>query len=437
VLLSDREAEHIPGCNMAFRRSRLEEIGGFDNQFRVAGDDVDICWRLRDAGWTLGFSPGAMVWHRPRGSIRRFLRQQFEYGKAEALLERKWPERYNRLGHLAWAGDVYGGATGTIAHRWKVYYGTWGTGLFQSASQDRPGLMATLPLMPEWYLVTLALALCTALGAFWPRLLLAIPLLLLSIGGPIVQAVRGGARASFRSSPVSRVRRLGRRAIVDFLYLVQPMARLYGRLRHGLTPWRRRTGIGKMTVPWRRTRLVWTERWHLPADRLGALESWFQDGFQNVRRGSPYDRWDLQVRGGPLGAARLRVGVEEHGRGCQLSRYCVWPRPSRGGLALATMFGVLAVLSALDGPLGVAAFFAALALLLAARMVREFASATRICLTGIEALASEPETWLLRSGEPVPRADEVDDLGVTLRQQVRRAKAAVAYAAPDGEQGER
>ena len=104
---------------------------------------------------------------------------------------------------------------------------------------------------------------------------------------------------------------------------------------------------------------------------------------------------------------------------------------------MATIFGVLAVLSALDGPLGVAAFFAALALLLAARMVREFASATRICLTGIEALASEPETWLLRSGEPVPRADEVDDLGVTLRQQVRRAKAAVAYAAPDGEQGER
>src|SRR5207249_4762927 len=30
VLLTDREAEHIPGCNMAFRKSVLEEIGGFD-----------------------------------------------------------------------------------------------------------------------------------------------------------------------------------------------------------------------------------------------------------------------------------------------------------------------------------------------------------------------------------------------------------------------
>jgi GT2 family glycosyltransferase len=79
VLLSDREAEHVPGCNMAFRREALEEIGGFDPQFRIAGDDVDLCWRLRDAGWMIAFSPGAMVWHRRRGTIRGFLRQQREY----------------------------------------------------------------------------------------------------------------------------------------------------------------------------------------------------------------------------------------------------------------------------------------------------------------------------------------------------------------------
>src|SRR5438552_9280156 len=44
VLLSDREAEHIPGCNMAFRKACLEAIGGFDPQYRVAGDDVDVGW---------------------------------------------------------------------------------------------------------------------------------------------------------------------------------------------------------------------------------------------------------------------------------------------------------------------------------------------------------------------------------------------------------
>src|SRR4051794_24566288 len=145
VLLSDEIAEHIPGCNMAFRKWSLEAIGGFDPQFRIAGDDVDICWRLQERGWTVGFSPGAVVWHHRRGSVRNYLKQQFEYGKAEALLEQKWPERYNRAGHLAWAGRVYSNGANARG-RWKIYYGTWGQGLFQSVYQRAPGVLGSLPL---------------------------------------------------------------------------------------------------------------------------------------------------------------------------------------------------------------------------------------------------------------------------------------------------
>ena len=63
-------AEHIPGCNMAFRKSRLHEIGGFDPQFRKAGDDVDVCWRLQQQGFKLGFSPAGFVWHFRRATAR-------------------------------------------------------------------------------------------------------------------------------------------------------------------------------------------------------------------------------------------------------------------------------------------------------------------------------------------------------------------------------
>ena len=42
---------------MAFRKASLDAIGGFDPQFRIAGDDVDICWRLQDQGWTVGLQP--------------------------------------------------------------------------------------------------------------------------------------------------------------------------------------------------------------------------------------------------------------------------------------------------------------------------------------------------------------------------------------------
>ena len=135
------EAEHIPGCNMAFRKDRLEAIGGFDPQFRVAGDDVDVCWRLQERGWTLGFSPAAMVWHHRRNSVRAYWKQQQGYGKAEALLERKWPERYNArrappLGRTALR-------QGTDAKRLgrgegRIYGGTWGTAPFQSVYQPAP-----------------------------------------------------------------------------------------------------------------------------------------------------------------------------------------------------------------------------------------------------------------------------------------------------------
>jgi len=81
VLLSDTVAEHIPGCNMAFRKDALEAIGGFDPVFRAAGDDVDVCWRLRDRGGLIGYSPAAVVWHHRRKSIRKFWKQQVGYGR--------------------------------------------------------------------------------------------------------------------------------------------------------------------------------------------------------------------------------------------------------------------------------------------------------------------------------------------------------------------
>ncbi len=57
VLLTDREAEHIPGCNFAIRRDAFEEVDGFIPEFTTAGDDVDICWRLQEMGCELDSLP--------------------------------------------------------------------------------------------------------------------------------------------------------------------------------------------------------------------------------------------------------------------------------------------------------------------------------------------------------------------------------------------
>ncbi|HYC44347.1 MAG TPA: glycosyltransferase [Burkholderiales bacterium] len=321
VLLTDTEAEHIPGCNMAFRREALEAIGGFDVRFRAAGDDVDVCWRLMEGGYTIGFHAAAMDWHHRRNSLAMYWRQQKGYGRAEALLEEKWPERYNAVGHLVWEGRMYGkGYTEPLVfRRWHVYQGTWGTAAYQSLYEREPGTIASLPLMPEWYFVVALLTALSALGFVWSTLaLVTLPLLALATAAPIAQAVAGGARARFATPARSRSEAMAKRALTALLHLIQPVARLSGRIQHGLLPWRRRgTAIRGC---WLRRATLWSEAWRAPEDWTQRLESELKAQGAVVFRAGAFDRWDLHVRGGLFGAARGLLTVEDHGAGRQLIR---------------------------------------------------------------------------------------------------------------------
>src|SRR4029077_8144010 len=170
VLESDQEAEHIPGCNMAFRREALEAINGFDFQYRKAGDDVDVCWRLQQAGFWITFAPGAFVWHHRRQSPRAYLRQQAGYGEAEAMLRFKHPDRYNGRGQGKWRGVFYGPSLqGLVVGQPIIYHGTFGKGLFQTIYQPGPAHWAMAPSTLEWHLVAVALLL---LGIGWTSLAL-------------------------------------------------------------------------------------------------------------------------------------------------------------------------------------------------------------------------------------------------------------------------
>lgn len=139
VLLSDTRAEHLPGCNLAIRKEILYRLHGFRPKYHAAGDDVDICWRLIDAGWELAFAPCAFVWHRRRASFPAYLRQQAGYGKAEALLYESHAHRFAHAG-IRWEGSVYGGGAVTVDPHAVIYYGPIG---------EAPYQMVTSPMMPR------------------------------------------------------------------------------------------------------------------------------------------------------------------------------------------------------------------------------------------------------------------------------------------------
>jgi GT2 family glycosyltransferase len=354
VLISDREAEHVPGCNMAFRRSALVAIGGFDERFMTAGDDVDVCWRLQEAGWTLGFSAGAVVMHRRRDSVRRYLKQQYGYGKAEALLERKWPSRYNRVGSSRWSGRIYDSpAAGVPARRAMVRYGTWGAGLFQSIYEPAPGTLSNLLRAPEALMLIAGLGILTVLGLLWSPLLFAAPLFLGGVAALLWRAVSSGWRANPAVPGRSRIETLQRRGVTAMLFLLQPAARLAGRLRNGLSPWRRRLRP-EATWPHPRVVTIWSESWCDPQMRIQSLHDALASNGGFVRSGGPFDRWDLDLRAAPLGGVKIRVAVEEHGQGRQLLRAKIWPRVSAGGSLVAALLLLLTFYAWWDHQLGFA-----------------------------------------------------------------------------------
>lgn len=62
-----------PTCNLAIRKDVFEELGGFDERWRDAAYDIDLCWRLALCGFVLGYAPRAEVHHTRRSSLLTLL----------------------------------------------------------------------------------------------------------------------------------------------------------------------------------------------------------------------------------------------------------------------------------------------------------------------------------------------------------------------------
>ena len=159
VLLTDTRAEHIPGCNMAFRRRRASRRSAASTRSSARPATTST-----SAGGCRS-AAGRSASTRPRWSgttavtrVRAYWRQQRGYGRAEALLERKWPEKYNAAGHVTWAGRIYGPGARLAGWRPQARLPRQlGQRPVPARLPAAPATARSLPLMPEWYLVLGAL----------------------------------------------------------------------------------------------------------------------------------------------------------------------------------------------------------------------------------------------------------------------------------------
>ena len=321
VMLTDRQAEHIPGCNMAFYKWALNQVGGFDPTFHKAGDDVDLCWRLQQAGLLIGFSPAAFVWHYRRSTIVAYLKQQRGYGEAEAMLVRKHPECFNSFGGSLWRGRIY--ATSRFDDLIRppiIYRGLFGSAGFQFLYASAPGFNLLGCTTLEYHIL-LTLPLWVVSVTFHLLLPMAITSLLISLG----VCVAAGAQAALPRGK----RRWWSRPLVGMLFFLQPIvrgwARYQGRLTHWPTPLAAQQTLDSIALRNSKQSLgevqYWAERrldrLSLVTDTLRQLD---QQGWPN-KSDTGWSDYDVEVHDTRWSRLQITTVAEEHPQGKQLIRY--------------------------------------------------------------------------------------------------------------------
>ena len=163
---------------------------------------------------------------------------------------------------------------------------------------------------------------------------------------------------------------------------MQPLVRLRGRLKMGMSPWRLR-GRRSLKLPRTNNLQLWTESWTDPTSLLTRFEQRLRDHGALVRRGGNTDNWDLRVSAGLLGGSRLLSTVEEHGSGKQMFRLRAWPVIGRGALVSVPFAFLLVFVAAWQEAWTATTCFAMLAAWLVWRVVGECSSSLRSIRTAV------------------------------------------------------
>lgn len=90
------DVEALSGSCMLVARRALEDIGGFDESLFLYGEDLDLCYRFRDAGWKIRYLPEARIVHAggEGGTSARYFRSLYHYHRSTyVVLKRNAPAR--------------------------------------------------------------------------------------------------------------------------------------------------------------------------------------------------------------------------------------------------------------------------------------------------------------------------------------------------------
>ena len=83
---------YVPTCNMLVRKDVFDEVGCLNPEMHL-GEDVDLCWRVRNSGRGLLYVTTGRAWHKHRNALFQMLKRRLQYGTSEADLYKRHREK--------------------------------------------------------------------------------------------------------------------------------------------------------------------------------------------------------------------------------------------------------------------------------------------------------------------------------------------------------
>jgi hypothetical protein len=127
-----RQVEVVGGACLMLRRSALDQVGLLDERYFMYTEEVDLCYRLAEAGWQLWWVPGAEIVHYGGQSTRQMVHRMYvQLYRSKVQFYRKFggsqrAERFKRMLRVAYwprLAVAYAGAllVPSLASRARTY----------------------------------------------------------------------------------------------------------------------------------------------------------------------------------------------------------------------------------------------------------------------------------------------------------------------------
>jgi hypothetical protein len=88
----EQDVSCLTAACLVMRKNVFKDLGGFDEELPIAFNDVDLCLRLRAAGWRLIWTPAVELYHHESASVGRHDSRERgdEFPQAVKLMRQRW-----------------------------------------------------------------------------------------------------------------------------------------------------------------------------------------------------------------------------------------------------------------------------------------------------------------------------------------------------------